>query len=564
MTNQNKIESYNNDILDLDGVEQTLNDELETQLRDLDFLVDEQKNIGDPNKLGDVIIDTVWEQLQANIGIKIGKEFITKNQGKTLDLKKSAHIQTAENFANGKIANHNTEINYQERFDNWQSNFEKDNNNNIKHHSDRTGKQKENLVKGARKPYDKERPKGSAEKETDMDHTISAGEIIRDTKSAAHLTDKEKKDFANSSTNLNEMNSSHNRSKSDLTMEEWLNTPNANGQKPTDIFNDLDDEKVQDYYKKDKEAREKFDELSDKGEKKSIESGKKSRMAEGLNIAKSGLKAAVMSLLSDLVKNVVKKFIKWITSKGKTLKNLLDHLKESISDFVKNLGNSLLNAGQTLLTTIITAIFPPIARILTKTWAILKQGYQTFSEVISYIKRPENRTKSSSILVAEVGKIIVVGLGALGSLSLSNIIETGLMSIPPLAFEIPLLGSLASMLGIFFSGLISGLIGAIALNIIDKWISKKIQSDATISVLEKQNELIKTQTVQKMVLEGKVSQTKNTTFLNMADRHLEANRSMEESLISIFEEHKKDVTPLGPSNNKKDLDELQILLDGLL
>ncbi len=42
------------------------------------------------------------------------------------------------------------------------------------------------------------------------------------------------------------------------------------------------------------------------------------------------------------------------------------------------------------------------------------------------------------------------------------------MTIPIFAVEIPLLGSLANILGIFLGAVVAGIIGAIAINIIEK------------------------------------------------------------------------------------------------
>lgn len=564
MVNQNDKQLFKPEITDLEVLEKTLNEELESQLSDLDFLVVEQLNLENPDTLGKIIENTVWEQLRNNIGIEAGEEFIIENGDMTLDLRKSAHIQTTENFEDGKIATHNKYVNYQKRYDDWQSNFEKDGNGQNKYHVDRTGKQKETLTKDARRKYDRGRPKGSKEKGTDMDHTISAGEIIRDSKAAAHLNEKEKVTFANSSSNLNEMNSSHNKSKSDLTMQEWLDTPNANGQKPREIFNDLDDKTIESYYEQDKQARKEWDETRNRGEQNSIQFGKKSRKEEAFRVGKSGMRAAVMALLSTFIKEVIKKFIKWLRTKEKTLKNLLTNIKEAISNFVSNLGQNLLNAGQTLATTILTTIFGPIVRTFTKAFSMLKQGIKSVSDAISYMRNPENHKKSSSVVVAEVGKIIVVGLSAVGALALNDVIEKGLMTIPPLAIEIPLLGSLASIIGIVVSGLVSGLIGALVLNLIDKWTTKKRKSEATRKVFEKQKEILQTQEVQKLVLEEKVVQTKKTVFKNIEDRHSEVRKVMKETLTNVFEESKKDVTPVKESSNKDALDELQRQLEELL
>src|SRR3712207_1716641 len=69
-----------------------------------------------------------------------------------------------------------------------------------------------------------------------MDHTVSAGEIIRDPEANAHMIKEEQIAFANSEANLNEMDAGPNRSKGDKSMTDWLDNPNKNGQKPNEIF----------------------------------------------------------------------------------------------------------------------------------------------------------------------------------------------------------------------------------------------------------------------------------------------------------------------------------------
>ena len=64
---------------------------------------------------------------------------------------------------------------------------------NVANHKTRSGKEEANLVKGAREEFDRGRPIGSSERGNDMDHTISAAEIIRDPEANAHLTGQEQK-----------------------------------------------------------------------------------------------------------------------------------------------------------------------------------------------------------------------------------------------------------------------------------------------------------------------------------------------------------------------------------
>ena len=267
--NQNLNEDLS-DSFDFDELEEKLQSQLEDELADLEFLQEEKEKIGNPDNLGNVIMDVVWEQFMNQIAVTAGEDFIKENNGLNLDLRSEAHIQTTENFANGNIATHNTKIDYKERYDNWQSNFQKDPNvenktSNFRYNEDqqvwekhdtRSDSWKKVLNKGARDDFDKGRPTGKNTNNTNMDHTVSAAEIIRDPGSNAHMTRDEQVDFANSEKNLNLMDSAANQSKSDSTMSEWLDSE-RDGKKAAERFN-VDEEALR---KKDKEAREEYDKL---------------------------------------------------------------------------------------------------------------------------------------------------------------------------------------------------------------------------------------------------------------------------------------------------------------
>ena len=129
-----KKEQLNEDLtesFDFDELEEKLQNQLEEELVDMQFLAEEKEKIGSLDNLGNVIMDVVWEQFLNQVAVSAGEDFIKENRGLHLDLRKEAHIQTTENFAEGKIATHNTEIDYQQRYDDWQSNFQKD--PNIEH-----------------------------------------------------------------------------------------------------------------------------------------------------------------------------------------------------------------------------------------------------------------------------------------------------------------------------------------------------------------------------------------------------------------------------------------------
>ena len=213
--------------IDLDELEEKLQNRLDEEVSELKFLVEEKKKIGSVDNLGEIIKETVWEQFLNQIAIVAGEDFIKENRNLTLDLSNEAHIQTTENFVKGNIAIHNSYIDYKERYDDWNENFQKDLNGNIITHTTRTGKEENTLARGARNIFDKNRPTGLSSDNIDMDHTISAGEIIRDPKANAHMSKKEQVEFANSEVNLNKMNASLNRSKGDKSVSDWLDNPNS-------------------------------------------------------------------------------------------------------------------------------------------------------------------------------------------------------------------------------------------------------------------------------------------------------------------------------------------------
>lgn len=63
-----------------------------------------------------------------------------------------------------------------------------------------------------------------------------------------------------------------------------------------------------------------------------------------------------MQLLTELIREIITKLVKWFGSAQKALGTLLDSLKEAIHSFVENMKTRLINAGSTVFTTVATAI----------------------------------------------------------------------------------------------------------------------------------------------------------------------------------------------------------------
>ena len=546
--------------MDFAQLESQLETEIDSQMEDLKVLEEEHDKIGNPATIGETVKNVVWEQFISQVGVIAGEDFIRENRGLTLDLRDSAHIQTTENFEKGKIATHNDKIDYQKRYDDWQANFQRNEDGSIKMERARiTGEQQAKLKYGARQYLNG--PSGSASMHND--HTISAAEIIRDPEANAHLSREEQHDFATGSINYKPLDSSANESKGDARMEDWLNHE-RNGQRPAERFNINEDE----LRKRDAEARTEYERVKKEGEKRSIETGKKSQREEAFRIGGKALRSVIMGLLASLIKDIIQKLVAWFSSGKRSLSTFIDSVKLAIKSFLSNMKTHLLNAGNTLITTIFTAIFGPVIGMIKKAWIFLKQGYKSVKEAIEFFKNPANKNMPFSIKMMEVGKIIVTGATAGGAILLGETIEKGLMTIPVFAFQIPMLGSLASLLGMFFGALISGLIGALALNLIDKMIAKKQRSINQSQQINKKNDIINSQEQILVVTAAQAANDKKDTAQNVMNRHQEANDIIEKSTSSVDEnlnavndnEKKSEEIQTG---NTSALDEIDDILNNL-
>ncbi len=541
-------------------LEENLYKELDTHKGDFVNLKENIEKVGSPDSLISTISESIWEQFINQIAAVAGEDFIKENRGLKLDLSKDAHIQNVENFNNKKFATHNTSCNYEEIHKKWEKNFKKDINGNIVNHETRSGNTEATLSKGVRKIFDKGRPQGNRVKGTDMDHVVSAGEIIRNPELNLYMTQEELLKFANSEVNLNEIDAKMNRSKGDKSTKEWLDNENKNGQKPKEIFNitESDEKKLR---KKDEKARKELDKRKEEAKKKSINAGKKSQKEEAFRISGNVLRAVVLQLLSELVKEIFQKFLSWIQTTSKNVKSLIEYLKLAISSFVEKLKTHMLNSGKTATSTIAQAILGPLASTLTKLLTVLKQGYASISNSIKYLNSPESKKLPFEIRILEVGKIVTLGLSATSAVLLGEVIEKGLITIPIFAFEIPFLGSIASLLGLLLSAIVSGVVGAIVINLIDRLISKKQKDELVNQQIIKNNEILKTQ---KLIIKSEKIRRDNAisnSYNNISQRHVNTIESINDILNDLNDTSFIEDTQL--SDNEDQLNNINEILKSL-
>lgn len=521
------------DEVDFDDLENKLEAGLEEKMLDLEILEEDHEKIASPDSLGETVMNVVWEQFINQIGENAGEDFIKENRGLTLDLRDSAHIQTTENFEKGKIATHNynSKEQLEKNYDRYKNKphgvYRKE---KVNPGMDATLKRAGTLLHnegvetvrdiytGRQIPTQTKLEDGSNNpKAAQREHVKSSAEVYKNpTLQMAYDDDGLAKVINDPENQQGYTTAERNNRKSDSSVEEMENR-----------------DKNRHWEKANERAEEHIKKKEEEGKARLKEEGRKTQKEEAMRIGGKALRSVVMGLLASLIKDIIRKLISWFRSGNRKLSTFIDSIKKAIKSFVSNLKEHLLNAGNTLVTTIATAIFGPVIGMIKKAWIFLKQGYKSVKDAILFLKNPANKSMPFSIKMMEVGKIVIVGLTGGGAIVLSEVIEKGLMSIPGFAFEIPLLGSLASLVGMFLGALVSGLISALALNLIDRIISKKLKRINEKQQIDKRNDILAIQDKLNKVVEVKAGVTREEVTNNIKERHKNAAESIKSSIERI-------------------------------
>ena len=527
--NENDLESF-----DLEALENKINDNIEEELKDLDYLESEHEKIGNPDNLGDVVQNIVWEQFINQLGSIAGEDFIKANHGLTLDLRNEAHIQTPENFKDGKISKHNhySRESLEQNYDRYKNMTHKEfRKKYVNKQMDSTLKRAGTLEKegintvqdiytGKQIPTARNTVEGKDNpKAAQREHVKSSDELYRNPSLQMANDNEALASVINNPENLQGYTTAErNRSKSNKSVAE------------------MDDkDKTKHHEKANKRAEEFINKKEKEGEERLKEEGRKTQKEEALRIGSSSLRAAVMALLAQLVKTIIGKLVTWFKSANKNLSTLRTSIKDAIVSFVTDLKTNLQIAGNSIISTIITSIGNPILNTIKKFWAILKQGWRALKDVYEYLKNPDNKSKPIDIRLMEIGKIVIVTLTAGGALLLGDLIEKKLSLIPVFSIEIPLIGSLASILGLFFGAVGAGIIGAILLNYIDKKIAKKQKGESNKNIIDKSNKVLSLQAEQQIINAVKLDNIKLTANQNITNRYEDAAEIMKQSMDSIMD-----------------------------
>ncbi len=127
------------------------------------------------------------------------------------------------------------------------------------------------------------------------------------------------------------------------------------------------------------------------------------------------------------------------------------------------------------------------------------------------------------------------------------------MAIPIFAVEIPLIGSLANIIGIFLGAVVAGIIGAIAINLIEKRIEKSQKIENVKDQISTGNKVLNLQHQVRIVSEAKLEHDKDNVVNAIKNRHAAATNTMSESLDNIAANCKEDKSI---QTTLEDIDEL--------
>ncbi len=532
LTEQNILTEDLSESLDFDELEVKLQGQLEEELAGLEFMQEEKEKIGNPDTLGKVILDEVWKQFGNQIGLDMTNETLIQEYDRL-------HPETYDEV--GK------KVMQDQRY--------KDANKAMKEQQ-QSGNLKDEYTGKDIKQNDK----------ANLDHVVSRKELYENQRrKQANLATE---DLANKDENLKPTNESLNKSKKEKSTEEYLATreererklkeQNERANKKIDESNMSEAEKraakeknnkrLQDKLDADDELMKKADKEARKAINKDIAKGAVKQTAK--KAGKDALKAMAVSALFALLKEIMNGFVRFLRSQAKSFQSFLEEMKKAIKVFFEKITSVLQTGASSVVGTIVTEIFGPIVSTFKKLASLIKQGISSVMEAVRYLSDKENKNKPFSIKVAQVGKIITTGLVAGGAIFLGELFEKLLLSVPGMQIELPLMGTLANIIGMFLASLVSGLVGAIIINLIDKFIAKKQKSDVQAAAIEQGNQVIATQHQIQIVNEVRLEQGKDRVHTDISERHQAAVSVMTDTYGNIMEDFVDDFS---------DIAELQII-----
>lgn len=528
----NKVTNLNDEyeLFNLDELEDKLQGELEEEVSNLELLKEEREKIGNPDALGKVIFDEVWKQFSNQIGLEITNE--TLNQ----KYEREHPLETYEDVAKKVM----------------QDSRYRDANKAMKE-KQKAGNLKDEYTGKNIGPNDK----------ANLDHVKSRKELYENTR--RRQAGIETEELANMSENLKATNESLNKSKGAKSIEEYCNKreqrekdlieQNKRANEKIDKSNRSDIDKKRAKEENNKRLQDKLDADDELMKKADSDASKAINMKIAKGVAKATVKKAgkdalkqmAISAIFALLKETMNGLVRFFKTKAKSFRCFMDEMELALKSFCKKITGILKEGVNSFVGTVSVEIFGPIVSTYKKLASFIKQGISSVMDAVRYLKDEDNKNKPFGIKVAQIGKIAITGLSATGALALGETIEKGLLSVAPvLNIQIPLLGSLANIIGVFLASLLNGVAGAMVINFIDKFIARQQKADASSAVLKTGNRIIAQQHKLQIVNGAILEQDSENVQNNIVSRHQEAASIAKNAYGKIMDDFVKDF--LGDKN----------------
>lgn len=501
--------------LNYDELEELLEQQFTMEFSNLEKLELECKEISSPDKLGDVILDEIWNQFANQIGLDMTSDTLLK--------------QYNDMHPNGYTKKEGATIMGDKRYTDANNAMkEKQKSGNLKdEYTGKTLKLNENA---------------------NLDHVVARKQIFENP--WRKIADIDTADLANKKENLAATNESLNKSKGAKSNSEYIKDREVrekNLKEQVERANKKIDKKdISDSEKRNLKAiNEKR--LNDKlaaDSDKMIKAEKRANKAINKHIAKKvpvkmvnkagkdAIKAMLVAALFGMLKEIMNALVRYFKSKKQSFDTFLEEMKNALHSFFGKIKDFIKVGVDSFVGSIVGEIIGAFAEKLRKLPNLVKQLFGSIRESISYLSNPENQSHSTVIKIAHVSKIITSALVGVGAMFLGEYFEQFLNKIPGMTFEIKLLGTIANILGMFLASLLTGILGAIIINGLDGFISRKLQAENKRQQANKRNELLRIQEVQIFVAEQNVAVKRNDIFSKMAKNH----QKLRELLGNVDEE----------------------------
>ena len=538
--------------LNYDELEELLEQQFEMEFSNLESLQTEFKEIGSPDKLSEVILDEIWNQFGNQIGLDMTSDTLLK--------------QYNDKHPNGYTKEEGAKIMKDKRYTNA---------NNAMKEKQKSGNLKDEYTGKTLKINDK----------ANLDHVIPRKQIFENT--WRKIADIETSDLANKSENLAATNESLNKSKGAKSNSEYIKDGEVReknlkeqverANKKIDKMNISDAEKRNLKAENNKKLNDKLAADSkkmlkaEKSAKKAMYKpiAKKAAVRMANKAGKDAVKAMFVAALFGMLKEIMNALVRYFKAKKQSFDTFIEEMKKALHSFFGKIKDFIKVGVDSIVGSIVGEIIGAFAQKLKKIPNLIKQLFGSIRESISYLSNPENQTHSVAIKIAHISKIITSGLVAVGALFLGEYFEQFLNKIPGMTFEIKLLGTLANILGMFLASLLTGILGAIIINGLDGFISRKLQDENKKQQADKKNELLRIQDVQIFVAEQNVVVKRNDIFIKMAKNH----QKLRELLGNVQEEFSNSkidfkqrllVNEIYFDEKQSELEEMQNVLNDLL